>query len=113
MRRIDHVRDQAQCAQAVTLWQEGRTEEGRRLLDQVLTRNPKQPEARRLLADLALERGDAAEAEQLLVDVIKDHPDDQASRVSLAWLYESQGRAKEAKALFQLLEEGFSPLRRD
>lgn len=111
MRRIDHVRDQAQCAQAVTLWQEGHTEQGRRLLDQVLARNPQQPEARRLLADLALERGDAAEAEQLLVNVIKDHPDDQASRASLAWLYESQGRTNESEALFRLLEEGFSPER--
>lgn len=111
MQRIDQVRDQAQCAQAVTLWQEGRTAEGRRLLDQVLARNPQQPEARRLLADLALERGDVTEAEQLLVNVIKDHPDDQASRASLAWLYESQGRSQEAQALFQLLEEGFSPER--
>jgi predicted Zn-dependent protease len=109
IQRIDEVRDQAQCSQAMTLWQEGKTEEGRKLLEQVLVRNPSQPLARRLLADLALERGDTDEAERLLVELVRQQPDDQAARASLAWLYESQGREAEASALFEQLDQSFLP----
>jgi predicted Zn-dependent protease len=109
IQRIDDVRDQAQCAQAMSLWQQDKPEEGRKLLEQVLARNPEQPLARRLLADLALERGDMEEAERLLLDLVRQHPDDQAARASLAWLYESQGREPEAQALFEQLDEKFSP----
>jgi predicted Zn-dependent protease len=108
MQRIDNVRDEAQCAQAITLWQDGAVPEAQSLLDQVLARNPAQPLARRLKADLALERGDVEHAEQLLLDLLQDHPDDQAARASLAWLYESQGREPEAQELFKQLDEGFS-----
>lgn len=107
--RIDAVRDQAQCTQAMALWQEGKPDESRKLLEQILARNTRQPLARRLLADLAVERGDIEEAEQLLAELIRQHPEDEAARASLAWLYESQGRELEARALFQQLEEGFSP----
>jgi cellulose synthase operon protein C len=109
IQRIDEVRDQAQCSQATTLWQEGRTEEARKLLEQVLARNPSQPLARRLLADLALERGDVEKAERLLLELIRQQPDDQAARASLAWLYESQGREAEARGLFEQLDRAFSP----
>jgi predicted Zn-dependent protease len=109
MQRIDNARDEAQCAQAITLWQEGRTVEGRNLLDQVLARNPGQPLARRLTADLALERGDVQQAEKTLIELLREYPDDQAVRASLAWLYESQGRDAEAEELFQQLDDGFSP----
>lgn len=109
MRRIDEVRDEAQCDQAVKLWQEGRPHEGTQLLNQVLARNPNQPLARRLLADLALEQGDAAQAERLLVSLLQQDPNDSAARASLAWLYESQGRQAEAQPLFEQLDAGFTP----
>lgn len=109
MQRIDNVRDEAQCAQALALWQDGRPAEGRHLLDEVLSRNPQQPLARRLLADLAVERGDFAQAEKLLLDLLNEQPNDQSARASLAWLYESQGREHEARELFQQLDESFSP----
>jgi predicted Zn-dependent protease len=108
IQRIDELRDQTQCTQAVTLWREGNAEEAQSLLQQVLARNPDQMAARRLSADLALERGNQQEAERLLVDLIRQHPDDQAARASLAWLYQSQGRESEAQALFEQLDEGFS-----
>jgi len=109
IQRIDDVRDQAQCAQALSLWQQDKPEEGRKLLEQILARNPEQPLARRLLADLALEAGDAPEAERLLVELLNDHPEDQAARAALAWLYESQGRERESHSLFQQLDASFSP----
>ena len=76
--RIDNVRDQAQCTQAMALWQEGKPDESRKLLEQILARNSRQPLARRLLADLAVERGDAGEAERLLVELVRQHPEDEA-----------------------------------
>ena len=79
------------------------------MLSQVLARHPEQPLARRLLADLALESGDVQKAEHLLVELIKDHPDDEAARAALAWLYASQNREEEAQPLFEELDEGFSP----
>lgn len=109
MRRIDAARDEAQCAQAVTLWQQGKSGESSQLLQQVLERNADQPVARRLMADLALEAGRVEEAERLLVSLVKDHPEDEAARAALAWLYESQGREPEAQALFQQLDKNFSP----
>lgn len=107
IQHIDEVRDQAQCSQATKLWQEGKTEASQKLLEQVLARNPNQPLARRLLADLALERGDMQEAERLLVELVRQQPGDQAARASLAWLYESQGREAEARSLFEQLDASF------
>ena len=109
IQRIEAVRDQAQCDQAISLWQQGRIADSRQLLSQVLARNPDQPLARRLLADLALESGNVPEAERLLVELLGDHPDDQAARAALAWLYESQDRAQESQQLFKQLDEDFSP----
>jgi hypothetical protein len=45
----------------------------------------------------------------LLLELVKQHPEDQAARASLAWLYESQGREQEAEQIFQRLDESFSP----
>jgi predicted Zn-dependent protease len=109
IQRIDAVRDQAQCAQALSLWQQGKSAESRQLLEQVLARTPDQREARRLLADLALEAGEVQQAEQLLLRLIDDHPDDTAAQAALAWLYESQGREGEAQMLFKQIDEAFSP----
>jgi predicted Zn-dependent protease len=107
--RIDEIRDQAQCTQATTLWQQGKPEEARKLLEQVVARNPTQAVARRLMADLALERDDIDEAERLLLELVGEHPDDEAARASLAWLYESQGRESDAQALFEQLDQDFTP----
>lgn len=109
IQRIDAVRDQAQCAQALSLWQQGKSSECRQLLEQILARTPDYCEARRLLADLALEAGQVQEAEQLLLGLITDHPDDTAAQAALAWLYESQGREQEAQMLFKQIDEGFAP----
>jgi predicted Zn-dependent protease len=110
MRRIDATRDEAQCAQAVTLWQQGKPHESRKLLEGVLSRTADHPQARRLLADLALEAGEMLEAERLLLDLIKDHPDDTAARAALAWLYQSQEREEEAREQFQQIDTNFSPI---
>jgi len=109
VQRIDAARDQAQCDQAVLLWEQDRPAQAQQLLEQVLTRNPQQPLARRLLADMALEQGDTAMAETLLLDLLREFPDDHAARASLAWLYDSLGRTTEASALFEHLEERASP----
>lgn len=109
MQRIDAVRDQAQCDQALSLWRQGKGQESQQLLSQILARSPDQPLARRLLADLALESGSVQEAEQLLDGLLNDHPDDEAARAALAWLYESQGRDQEAQSLFRQLDANFSP----
>jgi predicted Zn-dependent protease len=109
VQRIDSVRDQAQCTQALALWKQGKAAESRRLLEQVIVRTPDHSQARLLLADLALEAGQTQEAEQLLVSLLRDHPDDESARAALAWLYESQGRGQEAQPLFQQLDENFSP----
>jgi predicted Zn-dependent protease len=109
LKRADAARDEAQCEQAITLWKNGKTAEARQLLNEVRARNPLQPQARRLLADLAIEQGDAEQAEKLLLDLLNEHPTDQAARASLAWLYESLGRQREAKELFQQLDASFSP----
>lgn len=103
VQRIESARNQAQCEQAIQLWQAEQPAAARRLLEQVLTRDLKHAAARRLLADLALEQGDPEVAEKLLLQLRVDYPDDQAAAASLAWLYESQGRTSEAQALFEVL----------
>jgi cytochrome c-type biogenesis protein CcmH/NrfG len=101
--RLDAQRNEAQCEQALAAWEQGRTGEARRSLEQVLERNPQHATARRLLADLALEQGDIATAERLLRELLADDSDNVAALTSLAWLYESQDRSEESAALFAQL----------
>lgn len=105
VQRLDAQRNEAQCEQALAAWKQGQTDEARRLIEQVLQRDPRQATARRLLADMALEQGRDDEAERLMVKLIEENPADEAALTSLAWLYESQERTEEAQALFQRLEE--------
>lgn len=108
LRRIDAERDEAQCQQAVQLWERGKSAEAEQLLKQVTSRNPRHSQARRLLADLALSRGDFTGAEQILLSLMADDPSDEAAKASYAWLLESQGHSEQAQSIFAALDPTFA-----
>jgi Flp pilus assembly protein TadD len=75
----------------------GQTEEAHRLLDLVLTANPRDPKALAERGKLALNRGDFDQAESWLRKAADLAPFEQANIFSFVLCLEHQGREKEAK----------------
>lgn len=97
MKQFEIHRDTAQYQAAMDRWKAGDTFTCEAELRALVGRNPQHFEARRALADLALERGDAAKAETELRELLKLAPDDAQTHHSLGLLLQSQQRETEAQ----------------
>jgi Flp pilus assembly protein TadD len=97
LRQFEMHRDTAQYQAAMDRWKAGDTFTCEAELRSLVGRNPQHLEARRALADLALERGDAAKAEAELRELLKIAPDDAQTHHSLGLLLQSLQREPEAQ----------------
>lgn len=71
------------------------------MLQGILDRDPKHPQARLLLAEVQLARGEASAAESTLQSVVRDIPDEAPAHFALGLLYESTGRPEQATTHFR------------
>jgi predicted Zn-dependent protease len=94
-------RDTAQFQAAMDRWRTGDSITCESQLRALVARKPNHLEARRALADLALERGDDAAAEQELRAALAIVPDDAPTHHALGLLLESSGRGGEADQHFR------------
>lgn len=91
---------------AGVLLTEGRRDEARRRLAELLVRHPAFSPARRVLAQIELEDGHLAEVRQHLHALLRQNPDDSAALFSLATLHLADRRYDVAEAMFRhLLQE--------
>ncbi|HTN77219.1 MAG TPA: tetratricopeptide repeat protein [Pirellulaceae bacterium] len=97
VRRFEAQRDTAQYHAAIERWSSGDPFTCEAQLRGLVARNPKSLEARRALADMALERGDSAGAEAELRELLELAPDDAQTHHSLGLLLESTDRAEESR----------------
>jgi tetratricopeptide (TPR) repeat protein len=86
---------------------QGRTDEARQLIDQVLHKNPRDSEALALRADLALQRNDPTAAIPDLRAVLRDQPGSIAMRLSLARAYRLGGEAGLAEEILRGTMDAF------
>jgi Tfp pilus assembly protein PilF len=84
---------------ALEAWQRGDTAACEKSLRDLLVRNERDAETRRLLADLYLEQGDRAASERELRTLLSHHPDDTAARQALRMLHQHAGAEDGASAV--------------
>jgi tetratricopeptide (TPR) repeat protein len=87
-------------AHAAEHQKEGRIEEAEKLYRRVLRDNPRNVDALRLLAQIALRAEHADDAEQMLQEAIRLAPDFHLAILDLGQLYKEQDRYEEAIACF-------------
>lgn len=87
-------------AHAAEHQKEGRTEEAEKLYRRVLRDNPRNVDALRLLAQIALQADHADDAEQMLKEAIRLAPDFQLAILDFGQLCKEQDRYEEAIACF-------------
>jgi len=80
---------------------EGRIEEAERIYRRVLRQNPRNVDALRLLAQIAVKAGHADDAEFMLQEAIRVAPDFLLAILDLGQLYKEQDRYAEAIACFE------------
>lgn len=96
-RQFENQRDMAQYHAAMERWNAGDRHTCEAQLRGLVSRNPKHLEARRALADLALDQGDMLRAESELREVLALAPEDAQTHHSLGLLLESANRSGEAQ----------------
>jgi tetratricopeptide (TPR) repeat protein len=98
---FDRQRDDAQFDAAASSWERGDVEGARKILDQLLDRNPNHRRARLLLADLYLFNGNAERSMQELNKALAADPKDALAHHSLAQILDACGRRDEAVAHYK------------
>ncbi len=102
---FDHTRDDAQFDAAASSWERGDLEGCRRILEQLLDRNPNHPRARLMLADWYLFNGQAERSAEELNKALAIDPKNAMAHHSLAQVLEACGRRDEAMAQYRLATE--------
>jgi tetratricopeptide (TPR) repeat protein len=108
-RSIDQQHEQADLVAARDLWQRGDHESCKRRLNELLTRNPEQLDARLLLADVLLDENQAQEGIRVLKPAEAAHRDDARVQYTMGLLLDASGSQEGARSHYQaaaLLEPG-------
>jgi tetratricopeptide (TPR) repeat protein len=108
-RSIDQQREQADLLAARDLWQRGDHASCKRRLNELLTRNPEQLEARLLLAEVLLDENQAQEGIRVLKPAEAAHHDDARVQYTMGLLLDASGSQESARSHYHaaaLLEPG-------
>jgi tetratricopeptide (TPR) repeat protein len=100
-RSIDQQHEQADVIAARDLWQRGDHEGCKRRLNELLTRNPDQLEARLLLAEVLLDENQAQEGIRVLKPAEAAHHDDARVQYSMGLLLDASGSQAGARSHYQ------------
>jgi tetratricopeptide (TPR) repeat protein len=108
-RGIDQQHEQADLVAARDLWQRGDHESCKRRLNELLTRNPEQLDARLLLAEVLLDENQAQEGIRVLKPAETAHHDDARVQYTMGLLLDASGSQEGARSHYQaaaMLEPG-------
>jgi tetratricopeptide (TPR) repeat protein len=100
-RSIDQQHEQADLVAARDLWQRGDHESCKRRLNELLTRNPEQLEARLLLAEVLLDENQAQEGIRVLKPAEAAHHDDARVQYTMGLLLDASGSQEGARSHYQ------------
>ena len=100
-RSIDQQHEQADLVAARDLWQRGDHESCKRRLNELLTRNPEQLDARLLLAEVFLDENQAQEGIRVLKPAEAAHHDDARVQYTMGLLLDASGSQEGARSHYQ------------
>ena len=100
-RSIDQQHEQADLIAARDLWQRGEAENCKRRLNELLTRNPDQIEARLLLAEVLLDENQVQEGIRVLKPAEAAHHDDARVQYTMGLLLDAAGSQEGARSHYQ------------
>ena len=100
-RSIDQQHEQADLIAARDLWQRGDRESCKRRLNEVLTRNPEQLDARLLLAEVYLDENQPQEGIRVLKPAETAHHDDARVQYTMGLLLDASGSQEGARTHYQ------------
>jgi tetratricopeptide (TPR) repeat protein len=100
-RSIDQQHEQADLVAARDLWQRGDHESCKRRLNEILTRNPEQLDARLLLAEVFLDENQAQEGIRVLKPAEAAHHDDARVQYTMGLLLDASGSQEGARSHYQ------------